>query len=159
MAGSTSKRVVAVRFDRESLPGFVDPAGYLKTDGIEILSPAGAVTVAPYGDVKALCFVRDFESFPGWRENRVFVARPKSEGIWTRFHFRDGDQIDGVLPSNLLTWEQQGFTISPPDPNFLNQRVFIPRAALKETTVMGVVGKQRRTRPKPDDGQLSIFDK
>src|SRR3954463_8854093 len=101
MAVSTSKRVIAVRFDREPLPGFVDPNTYLQPSGIELLSPGGSVTVVPFPEVKAVCFVREFESFSGWKPNRLFAARPKSEGIWVRFRLRDGDQIDGVLPANL----------------------------------------------------------
>ncbi len=161
MAVSTSKRVVAVRFDREALPGFVDPNTYLQPAGVELLSPAGSVTVVAYTEIKAICFVRDFESFNGWKRDRLFAARPKSEGLWVRFRLRDGDQIDGVLPANLLAWDLQGFTIAPPDPNFLNQRVFIPRAAVSETEVLGVAGTQaRRKRAQREaEGQIELFEK
>lgn len=159
MAASTSKRVVAVRFDREAVAGFVDPGGFMRPDGIEVLSPAGELAVLPMAEVKALCFVRDFESFPGWRGGRLFNARPKTEGLWVRFQFRDGDQIDGILPANLLAWETHGFTIAPPDPTFQNQRIFLPRTAIAETQLLGVVGPRRPRRPKTVEGQLEMFDR
>ena len=158
MAGSTSKRVLAVRFDREPIAGFIDPATFLGPDSIELLTPAGAVANLPYADVKAVCFVRDLDTAPPWKPNRVFASRPKTEGLWVRFRLRDGDQIDGVMPNNLLQWEAQGFTIAPADPTFQNQRIFLPRSAVVETKVVGVIGGQaRRARPKPDQ-QLEMFD-
>jgi hypothetical protein len=160
VAGTTSKRVLAVRFDREPVAGYIDPGTYLRADGIELLTPAGNVSNLPYSEVKAICFVRDFESFPGWKENRVFTSRPKSEGLWIRFVFRDGDQMDGVLSSNLLLLEAQGFSVAPADPTFQNQRVFVPKAAVTEIKVMGVVGIQVRQqrKPKPKPGQLEMFE-
>lgn len=159
MTASTSKRVIAVRFDRESIAGFVDPNELIRPEGIELLSPAGALVLLPLTEVKALCFVRDFESFPGWRPGRLYNARPKTEGLWVRFQFRDGDQIDGILPTNLLVWEPQGFTIAPPDPTFQNQRIFLPKPAIAETQVLGVVGPRRPRRPKTPEGQLEMFDR
>lgn len=158
MAGTTSKRVFAIRFEREALAGYIDPVTFLRPEGIELISPAGTVSVLPYPDVKVICFVKDFDSFSGWKENRLFAARPKSEGLWVRFRFRDADVIDGVLPHNLLAWEAEGYTIAPPDPSFQSQRVFIPRTAITEARVLGVVGtpiRQRRAKP----GQLEMFDR
>jgi hypothetical protein len=126
---------------------------------MEILSPSGSLARVPYEEVKALCFVKDFDSFPGWRENRFFQARPKSEGLWVRFRFRDDDQIDGLLPSNLLVWEPYGFTIAPPDPTFQSQRVFLPKAAISETLLMGVIGTRRPRRTKVPESQLEMFER
>jgi hypothetical protein len=84
------------------------------------------------------------------------------EGLWVRMRFRDGDTIDGLLANNLLQLETQGFTIIPPDPAFQNQRVFVPKAALTDVQVLGVVGsplrKSRRKKPVPDE-QIEMFDK
>lgn len=163
MASSTSKRVLVVRFDRESVPGFIDHANFLRPSGIELLTPAGSVSVLPYADVKAICFVKDLGDPPSWKENRLFVARPKTEGLWVRFHFKDGDLMDGLLPHNLLSWEVEGFTVAPADPTFQNQRVFLPKTALTETKLMGVVGAQTRQFRRPKSGlpenQLEMFEK
>ena len=150
-----------VRFDREPVAGFIDPATFLDAEGVELLTPAGTVANLPYQDVKAVCFVRDLDVLPPWKPNRQFATRPKTEGLWVRFRLRDGDQIDGIMPNNLLQWEAQGFTIAPADPTYQNQRIFLPRAAVVETKVVGVIGGQaRRAKPKPEteQQQLEMFD-
>jgi hypothetical protein len=159
LPGSTSKKVLAVRFDREPVAGFIDPQRFLQLEGIEILSPSGTITTVPYHEVKALCYVRDFESILDWRRDRLFVTRPKMEGLWVRFRFRDGDFMDGLLPNNLLLTEPQGYTVAPPEPTFQNQRIFVPRAAVAEVRVLGVVGTQaRRSRQTAPEEQLTMFD-
>ena len=62
MAGSTTKKVQVWRFDRETLTGFVNPVTYLTDSGIELLTLAGNVIVAKYPEIKAVFFVREFES-------------------------------------------------------------------------------------------------
>lgn len=162
MAGSTNKKVLVARFDRDTLSGFVSPQTYLREDGLELLTTAGTLIIVPYGEVKTVSFVRDFEQGEARREMRQFTTRPKMEGLWVRLRFRDGDSMDGLLANNLLQLETQGFTVVPPDPGFQNQRVFVPKAALTEVQVLGVVGsplrKARRAKPVPAE-QLEIFDK
>ena len=82
------------------------------------------------------------------------------EGLWVRLRFRDGDAMDGLLANNLLQLENQGFTIIPPDPGFQNQRVFVPKAALTEVQVLGVVGSPlRRRKAKPEaKEQIGLFE-
>ena len=159
MAGSTNKKVLVARFDRETLTGFVNPATYLSADGLELLTPIGTVLIVPYAEAKTVSFVRDFDQVEPRPEMRQFTTRPKMEGLWVRMKFRDGDTMDGLLPNNLLQLETQGFTIVPPDPGFQNQRVFVPKAALSEVQVLGVVGSPlRKGRKKAvSQEQLEIF--
>ena len=117
MAGSTNKTVVVQRFDREPLRGFVNPQTWLLPDGVELLSTDGNVLMAPYNEVKSVCFVKDLEGVTIERERKIFDTRPKTEGLWIRMLFRDGDFLDGLLPNNLLKTEPQGFTVVPPDPS------------------------------------------
>ena len=84
----------------------------------------------PYGDVKTVSFVRDFDAADADLERKVFNTRPKMDGLWVRMRFRDGDIMDGILSNNLLSIEPWGFTIVPPDPTSQNQKIFLPRAAL-----------------------------
>ena len=161
MASSTSKKVTAIRFDRESVHGFVSPQTWLQPEGVELLSTSGTVLVLPYSDVKAVCFVRDFESGDLWRPNRAFSVRPKSEGLWVRFQFRDRDTIEGLLPGNLLALDSDGFTITPPDAATFAPRIFLPRASVVEAQVLGVIGAaaRRAPRPKPEkEDQLKMFE-
>ena len=150
------------RFDRETLAGFVNQQTYLTPEGLELLTIAGSVALIPYGDVKTVCFVRDFEQGEPRKDLRLFVSRPKTEGLWLRMVFRDGEVMDGVLTNNLLQLEPSGFTVVPPDPRYQKQRLYVPRAALSEIRVLGVVGSPlnaRRKKPAPaPKEQLNIFD-
>jgi hypothetical protein len=161
LAGSTNKKVLVSRFDRELLSGFVNPQSYLLPEGLELLSQDGTVNVIPYQEVKLVCFVRDFQQGEPRKELRLFTTRPKMEGLWIRMRFRDGDAMDGLLTNNLLHLEPYGFSVIPPDPGFQNQRVFIPKAALSEVQVLGVIGSPlriRKTKPTPKE-QIELFGK
>ncbi len=161
MPASTNKKVLVLRFDRETLPGFVSPHSWLRADGLELLSTSGAVATIPYDEVRFVCFVRDFDQGEPRRELRTFTSRPKTTGLWLRLHFRDGEIMDGIMSNNLLQVEPQGFSFIPPDPGYQNQKVFVPRAALASIQVLGVVGsplKTRRPAPTPKE-QLEMFDK
>ena len=105
MGGSTNKKVLVSRFDREPLSGFVSPQNYLLPEGLELLSQDGAVNIVPYAEVKLVCFVRDFQQGEPRKELRLFTTRPKMEGLWIRMRFRDGDAMDGLLSNNLLLME------------------------------------------------------
>lgn len=145
------------RFERESLIGFVNAFTYLQPSAIELLTPEGSLVLLPYEEVKSVCFVKDFEAEAESR--RIFMTRPKLEGLWVRMFFRDGEVLDGILPNNLLAWEIAGFTVTPPEPDANNQRVFVPRSALKSMQVLGVVGsplrpKRKKAGPAPDQPTL-----
>jgi hypothetical protein len=159
VAGSTNKKIVLRRFDRESVQGFVNPQSYLQPGGVEVLTTSGTVHMVPYEEVKVLHFVRDFEPGDPWAEHRVFLTRPKANGLWVRMRFRDGEVMDGMLPNNLLPLEPYGFTVIPPAAGS-SQRAFVPRAALLELQVVGVVGSPVRpvkTKPKPKE-QIGLFE-
>ena len=160
MAGSTTKKVLVRRFEREPLVGFISPQAYLRPAGVELLSTDGTVSLIPYEEIKDVCFVKDFEAAGQAPERKVFNTRPKIEGLWVRMKFRDGEIMDGVLSNNLLQLENYGFTIVPPDPYSNNQRIFVPRTALVESQVLGVVGSPlTRRKPKvvPKE-QIGLFE-
>jgi len=94
-------------------------------------------------DVRSVYFVREFvDEFEP--ERKAFLSRPKLEGLWVRLLFRDNDTIEGVVPNDLLSLLDHGVQITPPDLHGMTLRIFIPRAALAEMTVLGVVGIARR---------------
>ena len=160
LAGSTTKKVLIRRFDREPLSGFVNSQAYLQAGGVELLSPAGALTVIPYEDIKVVCFVRDFDFSDVEASKKIFQTRPKMEGLWVRMRMRDGEVLDGLLPNDLLQIALEGFTVTPPDSSANNQRLFVPRAALVEIKVLGVVGSpltRRKAKPVSED-QIGLFE-
>ncbi|HLK50910.1 MAG TPA: hypothetical protein VKT49_22365 [Bryobacteraceae bacterium] len=159
MAGSTTKKAVIRRFDRASLAGYINPLTYQQPNGIELLSAEGNVATVPYDEIKTVSFVREFGV--GDETTRlVFNTRPKMEGLWISFQFRDGETMEGVMPNNLLPVDPHGFTVIPPDPYSNQQRVFIPRPALHSVQVLGVVGSPlKKRRPKvPAKEQIGLFD-
>jgi len=157
---SSNKKVLLVRFERETLQGFVQTPSGLEGDSVELLRPEGSLVRIPISETKVVCFVRDFEAGETWREHRAFATRPKTSGLWVRFKFRDGDWLEGIVANNLLQIESTGFSSIPPDPSFQNQRIFVPRTAVTSVEVLGVIGSplRRRPSPKPGEEQLKMFD-
>ncbi len=137
------------RFDREPMAGFVSISTYQQPVGIELLKQDGEVALVPYSEIKSVCFVKDFEGSREPLEAKLFLTRPKVEGLWVRMRFRDGDLLDGILANNLTTLDPQGYTVTPPEPYSNNQRMFIPREALLDLQVLSVVGSALRKGVKP----------
>src|SRR5271170_6750682 len=81
LGGSTNKKVLVSRFDRDAASGFVNPQSYLLEQGLELLSQTGAVSIIPYQEIKLVCFVRDFQQGEPRKELRLFTTRPKMEGL------------------------------------------------------------------------------
>jgi len=159
LAASTTKKAVIRRYHREPLTGYVNPLSFLQPDGVELLTAEGNVSNVPYADIKSVVFVREFQG-TGPEERRVFLTRPKMEGLWVRFRFRDGEEMEGVMTNNLLQVEQHGFTLIPPDPFSNNQRYFLPRSSLESVQVLGVVGsplKKRKPKAAADE-QIGLFE-
>ena len=158
MAASTTKKAVVHRFEKEPLAGYVNPVSYLQPTGVELLTTEGKISAVAWDDVKTVAFVRDFSQ--GEPDRRVFNTRPKMEGLWVSFRFRDGDVMEGVMPNNLLQLEHYGFTVIPPDPYSNSQRVFVPRVAVRSVEVLGVVGsplRRRKAKPAPKE-QIELFE-
>ncbi|MBI1895379.1 MAG: hypothetical protein HYZ57_19955 [Acidobacteria bacterium] len=162
MASSTAKKVRVQRFDRETLAGFVNPATFLTPEGVELLSLSGTASVVPYSDIKIVHFVREFQAAEPVLERRTFLARPKMEGLWVRMRFRDDEVLESVVPNNLLQLDAAGFMVAPPDFAGSSPRLFVPRAALREVQVLGVVGSplrpaRRKPKPPPKE-QIGLFE-
>jgi hypothetical protein len=144
VAASTAKKVIVRRFDRENLTGFVNAYGYLQSSGLELLRQDGALALLSYEEVRSVCFVRDFDAGPD--PPRIFQTRPKLEGVWVRMLFRDGEVMDGILPNDLLAWDTLGFTVTPPEPDSNNQKIFVPRQALRSIQILGIIGSPLRPK-------------
>ena len=82
-----------------------------------------------------------------------------------RLNLRDGEVLEGIIPNNLLQLNERGITLTPPDPNANTQRIFVPRAALAELKVLGVIGspvrpvKRTRRVPTPARDQMDLFNR
>src|SRR5512142_3301565 len=139
---STHKKVVVRKMDRDSINGFVG-ASFVVDGKLEMMNTAGNVVLIPLADVKGVFFVREFGDSESLIR-KTFTTRPRSEGLWVRLKFRDNDAIEGMLPNNLAEISPEGFLINPPDMRSNTQRIFVPRSALSELTVLAVIGGTQR---------------
>jgi len=159
VAGSTTKKAIIRRYEKEPLSGYLNTVSFLQPTGVELLSAEGNIATIPYIDIKSIAFVRDFEQSSA-PERQVFQNRPKMEGLWVRMRFRDGDLMEGVIPNNLLLVEHYGITVVPPDSYSNQQRVFVPRTSLQTAEVLGVVGSPlKKPKAKPaEKEQIGLFE-
>jgi hypothetical protein len=145
---STHKKVVVRFLDRNVLRGYLNPSKLGAAETLELLTPEGEQRSFEVKDVRSIYFVREFaDDFEP--ERRAFLSRPKLDGLWVRLKFRDEDTIEGVVPNDLLSLLDRGVQITPPDLHGTTLKIFIPRSALTEMTVLGVVGIARRKPPAP----------
>lgn len=140
---STHKKVVVERMDRTSLRGYLNPARIQEVAPLDLLTPSGEHEVIPHDRIRAIYFVRDLdEDFEP--ERKTFLSRPKLEGLWVKIRFLDDGLLEGVIPNDLLILMDQGLHLTPPDFHSNADRIYVPRSALAQLTVLGVVGIARR---------------
>ena len=141
---STRKKVVVLLLDRGHLKGYLNPAALARAEAFDLLTPDGEHVSVAMASVKSVYFVREFpETFQP--ERKVFLSRPKLDGLWVRIRFRDEDVMEGIVANDLLDLLDNAVQLTPPDLHGNTLRLFIPRSALAEMKVLGVVGAARRT--------------
>jgi len=145
-----------VLYDREKLEGYLNPLRVQNAEPLELLTVNGEHKPLSLKNVRAIYFVRDFDG-EYEPERKAFLSRPKLEGLWVRLKFRDGETLEGVVPNDLLALLDSGIQITPPDINGAVPRIFVPRGALSEVTVLGVVGIARRKPAAPAPAQPKLF--
>jgi len=153
---STHKKVIVELLDRKSFRGYLNPARLGQLDPLDLLTQDGEHEQFPLARIRSIYFVRDFED-DFEPDRRAFLSRPKLDGLWLRLRFLDGQSLEGVVPNDLLSLLDNGIQITPPDLNSNTDRIFVPRSALTEVTVLGVVGIARR-KPAPAIPQPTLFN-
>jgi hypothetical protein len=164
---STRKKVVIRKLDKDLVKGYLDPEAFLTPTGIEMLDLEGRLLNLPLEQIKGVYFVRDFEGHRERPERKVFLSRPRMNGLWVRMTFKDAEVLDGLISENLLTHESHGFFVSLPDVYSNNLKIYIPRSALTGLEVLGVINngarrayqQARHVRAKPADttAQIRLF--
>jgi hypothetical protein len=151
---STHKKVIVRRLDRDSLQGYVAPTSFVVNGKLELLNTSGKVVMIDLKDVKGVYFVRDFSDSESVNR-KTFATRPRSEGLWVRLKFTDNDVLEGMMPNDLTQVSPEGFLVIPPDTRANTQRIFVPRTALTDMSVLSVIGgpQGRRRRAAPADTQ------
>ena len=169
---SSHKKVIVRRFTGDLLPGYLAASHFLEAPAsdtrtaqtsdwtLHLLDLSGRIVPVRLGEVKTVCYVRDF-NLPDTKDperllRRSFLARPRGEGLWVRVAFRSGDSLEGLAPTDLTLADDfmadRGIQISPPDTRSNTQRVFIPRSAITEMQVLAVVTSRTRQPPAPKTG-------
>jgi len=141
---STHKKVVVLLLDGTTIRGYLNAATLGRTETIDLLTPEGEHKSMALADVKSVYFVREFLE-PFAPQRKMFLSRPKLDGLWVRLRFRDDDVMEGIVSNDLLDLLDTGVQLTPPDLHGNSLRLFIPRTALEEMKVLGVVGVARRT--------------
>lgn len=129
--------------NRSVLRGYLNPTKIGEEETVELLTREGEQRNFTLKEVRSIYFVREFAD-DYEPERKAFLSRPKMDGLWVRLKFRDEDTIEGVVPNDLLSLLDRGVQITPPDLHGTTLRIFIPRTALTEMMVLGVVGIARR---------------
>src|SRR5271167_2406938 len=141
---TTHKKVVVRKMDRDSVTGYV-AASFIADGKVEVMNTAGKVVGIELRDIKGVYFVRelgDSESLT----RKTFPSRPRVEGLWVRLRFRDNEVIEGMMSNDLLQEGSEGFSMLPPDAQANTQRIFVPRSALTDLTVLAVIGEKKTVR-------------
>jgi hypothetical protein len=145
---STHKKVTVRKLDRDSLNGFVS-THFLNEGKLELLNTAGNLVALDLRDIKCVYFVRDFGDAEELNR-KTFTTRPRTEGLWVRLRFKDNDVMEGMMPNDLTQFAPEGYLVNPPDTRSNTQRIFVPRSALTELTVLAVIGGPASRRRRPD---------
>ncbi|HEX4156675.1 MAG TPA: hypothetical protein VHY48_13785 [Acidobacteriaceae bacterium] len=144
---SARKKVIVRRFGDQLSWGYL-PQDHPAHEGqIELIDTAARVSPLPLRQIKWVAYVRDFNltdpTAPERLDRRRFSARPRTEGLWVRLHFTDGDVLEGLLQVNAVLLEalaeSQGLFLIPPDTRANTQRLFIPRRAIQSIEPLGLV--------------------
>lgn len=154
---STHKKVIVELLDRKTSRGFLNPARIAQAELLDLLTPDGAHEEIELAKVRAIYFVREFDG-DYEPERKAFFSRPKLDGLWVKVRFKDNETLEGVVPNDLLGLLENGLHLTPPDMNSNADRIFVPRGALSEVTVLGVVGIARRKPAKPKSEQPGLFN-
>jgi hypothetical protein len=140
---STHKKVVVLLLDGTPQKGYLSAAGLSEAAAIDLLTPEGEHLAIELSGVKAIYFVDDLQR-PYEPVRKSFLSRPKLEGLWIKLTFRDRDTIEGISSNELLETVDRGVQFTPPDLHGNCLRMFVPRTALSEARVIGVVGAAKR---------------
>ncbi len=154
---STHKKVIVRKLDRDAVQGYLPAANFVSDGKLEILNTAGTAVRIQLSEIKGVFFVRAFGDSETL-QRKTFTSRPRTEGLWVRLRFRDGEMLEGLMPNDLTQVTADGFFLNPPDTRSNTQRIFVPRTSVAELTVLAVIGSQaRRRKPVEDTLQVPLF--
>jgi hypothetical protein len=152
---SARKPVIVRKFSRDWFAGYVGADfGQLEPE-LEILDLSGKVVRMAWGQVKWICYVRDFpaggsdQANPERLVRKRFSVRPRAAGLWMRLMLTDGDELEGLSANDRTLIEGAGLLLTPPDTRSNTQRIYVPRQAIQSLEVVSLIGAAARVRSEP----------
>ncbi len=147
--------------------GYLPASGLLDEGGSLALLDLDARLVAiGRAEVRYVAYVRDFNLAdrvdPERLIRRVFLARPRQEGVWLRLTLAGGEILEGLAPLDVgladALIEDGGIYLTPPDVRSNTQRLFVPREAFTAMQVVAVVTSPSKAKTQVgDQGQKTLF--
>jgi hypothetical protein len=148
---SARKPVIVRKFSRDWCAGYAGATFSQDTAELEILDLTGKVLRIGWSQVKWVCYVRDLPSGEQPNPERLlhkrFSTRPRTAGVWLRMTLTDGEELEGLAANDLSLVEGTGLLLTPPDTRSNTQRIFVPRLAIQNLEVVGLIGAGGRKRP------------
>jgi hypothetical protein len=160
---STARKPVIVRkLSRDWCAGYAaaNPSG---DPELELLDASGKLVRIEWSQIKWVCYVRELPGSDGLSQNgtdsahperlirRHFSGRPRITGLWLRLTLADGEELEGVVANDRSLVDSSGLLLTPPDTRSNTQRVFIPSQAMRDMTVVAVIGAASPGRPSRHD--------
>jgi hypothetical protein len=142
------KPVIVRKLTRDWSAGYADSNPSGDSSELELLDNGGKLVKIAWDQVKWISYVRELTATDGSSGNaaqperllrRRFTSRPRSAGLWLRLLLADGDELEGVAANDRSLVDGPGLMLTPPDTRSNTQRVFVPRSAIRELTVLGVL--------------------
>jgi len=161
---SSRKKAIVRKFSRDWVAGYLPSDEFVHREAVEMLGLDGKVTALEVGQIKWVCFVRDFNSGEAANPERLlrktFAGRPRTAGLFLRARLTDGDLIEGLAANDLSLISSAGLFLTPPDTRSNTQRLWIPASSVAELEVVAVIGSSPKAKPPApprDDAQESLF--
>jgi hypothetical protein len=166
--GLAQKKVIIRGFGGALAWGYLPAAGFVEAGELVMMEVDGRSKRILLGEVKLVCFVRDFNREDGVDPERMgrraFQARPRGEGLWLKLTLQDGETLEGLASVDLMQMDalvqDGGLFLTPPELKNNVIRMFVPRAAMAEMEVLGMVtapSKRVTARKAADEAQGGLF--
>ena len=153
---ATARKPVIVRkFSRDWFAGYVAADFGQQEPELEVLDLSGKVVRTGWGQVKWVCYVRDFpaggadQANPERLVRKRFSVRPRAAGLWLRLTLTDGDELEGLAANDRTLVDGAGLLLTPPDTRSNTQRIYLPRKAIQALEVVSLIGAVGRVRSEP----------
>ena len=87
---------------------------------------------------KAVFFVKSFDGDKEKNPVRFYSNGPAVHGIWVEVRFHDGEVVEGVINNSLHHLIEDGFLMSPSDPDSNNEVIYVLKSSIQNYRVLGV---------------------